>query len=291
MSAATGNTKGYTKAEPARRKLVVGNWKMNKSLREGREAFLAFEEATRALVLSGALDVGLAVPALMLPEIATRRRTARAYAQNVHWGTSGAFTGETPAAHLAELRASGSLVAHSERRQMNGETDATAGGRAAALLAAGLECVLCVGETLAEREAGKLRSVLTRQLQGAFAAAGLSRGDKALGSDPNAPLLSIAYEPVWAIGTGKAATPLEAQEAHAFLRSELTRLWGPDTASRIRLLYGGSVTNANAAAFFACPDVDGALVGGASLDPAAFATLCGIAASAVPSPASGVARA
>jgi len=265
-----------------RRKLLVGNWKMNKSLREGRESLLAFEEATRSLREVGEkgtrVDVGLAVPTLLLPDIAPRRRSVRVYAQNAHWATNGAFTGETPVAHLAELSITGSLVAHSERRQMNGETDATAGKRTAALLKAGLECVLCVGETLSEREAGCVREVLTRQLATAFSTAGLVTSEMAMGSDPAAPLLSIAYEPVWAIGTGKAATPVEAQEAHAHIRAELSRLWGDSAASRMRLLYGGSVTLANAASFFSCPDVDGALVGGASLDPAAFAALCAAAA-------------
>ncbi|MCA2958964.1 MAG: triose-phosphate isomerase [Silvanigrellales bacterium] len=261
-----------SKTSPIRRKLVVGNWKMNKALGEGRDAFLAFEELTRTL--QSDVDVGLALPALMLPEVALRRRHVRLYAQNVHWAKNGAFTGETPASHLAELSLSGSLVAHSERRQMNGETDATAGGRIAALLDSGLEAVFCVGETLVERESGRLKEVLTRQLEGAFTSAGLGRPDRALGADPNSPLLSVAYEPVWAIGTGKAATPVEAQEAHAFLRGELTRLWGQEAAARTRLLYGGSVTPANATAFFGCADIDGALVGGASLDPRGFADLC-----------------
>jgi triosephosphate isomerase (TIM) len=259
-----------------RRKLVVGNWKMNKSLREGREAFLAFQEI--ALPLAGKVDVGLAAPALMLPELASRRKNARLYAQNVHWAKNGAFTGETPATHLAQLALSGSLVSHSERRQMNAETDVTAGKRVEALLHSGLEAIFCIGETLAEREAGQLRSVLTRQIEVAFAAGNLLRGDVAVGSDPASPLMAIAYEPVWAIGTGKAATPVEAQEAHGFIRQELTRIWGESAASRLRILYGGSVTPANAPTFFACPDVDGALVGGASLDPQGFATLCGFAA-------------
>ena len=269
------NTVSNTGA-PRRRKLVVGNWKMNKSLREGREAFLAFEELSAPL--AGKVDVGLAVPALMTPELASRRRAVRLYAQNVHWAASGAFTGETPVSHLAELAGSGSLVSHSERRQMNAETDATAGERTAALLRAGLEAIFCIGETLAQRESGNLRSVLTRQIEGAFTAGNLMRGDLALGSDPASPLLSIAYEPVWAIGTGKAATAIEAQEAHGFIRQEVSRLWGQATASRLRILYGGSVTPANASSFFACPDVDGALVGGASLDPKGFAALCAYAA-------------
>ena len=270
-----------------RRKLVVGNWKMNKSLREGREAFLAFEETTRALrdapsgpAGKGGVDVGLAVPTLLLPDIAGRRKSVRLYSQNVHWAASGAFTGESPVSHLAELSLSGSLVAHSERRQMNAETDVTAGQRTAALLAAGLECVLCIGETLSEREAGCVKEVLTRQLASAFSSGRLATAEKAFGSDPQSPLLSIAYEPVWAIGTGKAATPVEAQEAHAHVRAELARLWGAEAALRLRILYGGSVTIANSDAFFGCPDVDGALVGGASLDPVAFAALCAAAGAA-----------
>ena len=264
----------------SRKKLVVGNWKMHKSLFQGREDFAAFEGMVkeRAKVDTGFPHVGLAVPALMLPSISQTARFAKLYAQNVHWAASGAFTGETPVSHLAELGAQGSVVAHSERRQMNGETNSTAGLRMNALLGAGLECILCVGETLEQREAGELKKVLREQIFSALVplAANAPRllSPLALGSDAGRPLLSIAYEPVWAIGTGKAATPVEAQEAHLYIRGLLNEILGQENANLLRLLYGGSVNLKNAREFFACPDVDGALVGGASLNPVDFFQLC-----------------
>lgn len=255
-----------------RQKLIIGNWKMHKTAHAARMDFLAFAERTKAL--AGRVDVGYAVPALYVAELAARRTQVGVYAQNAHWAAQGAFTGEIAAPMLSDVAARGSLVAHSERRQMNGETDATAGKRVGALLRTGLEAVLCVGETLAQRETGALKEVLTRQLSEALGASGAAHATDVLGSDPMRPLLSIAYEPVWAIGTGKAATPVEAQEAHAFVRAELGRILGQSMAAKIRILYGGSVTTTNAAGFLQCPDVDGALVGGACLDPVGFSQLC-----------------
>jgi triosephosphate isomerase (TIM) len=170
------------------------------------------------------------------------------YAQNVHWEPEGAFTGEVSAPMLLELGVTGSLVGHSERRQYFGETDETVALRTRAALDAGLEVIACVGETLAEREAGETEEVLRRQL---FV---LEPHDR----------LVIAYEPVWAIGTGLTATPETAQGAHAFIKSLIDR----------PVLYGGSVKPDNAAALFAQPDVDGGLVGGASLDIDSFRAIC-----------------
>ena len=169
-------------------------------------------------------------------------------AQNVHWASEGAFTGEVSPPMLRELGVYGAIVGHSERRQYFGETDETAGRRARAALDAGLAVIACVGETEAEREAGETEDVLRRQL------AVLEPHDD----------LVIAYEPVWAIGTGKTATPQLAQEAHAFIKELIPA----------PVLYGGSVKPENAAELHSQPDVDGALVGGASLDVESFATIC-----------------
>jgi len=172
----------------------------------------------------------------------------RVYAQNVHWELEGAFTGEVSPAMLAELGVTGTIVGHSERRQYFGETDETAGMRASAALEAGLAVIACVGETEEEREAGETEAVLARQVA----------------TIPAHERLVIAYEPVWAIGTGRTATPEIAQEAHAFVKS----LHGSS------VLYGGSVKPENAAVLLGLPDVDGALVGGASLDVASFEAIC-----------------
>ena len=172
----------------------------------------------------------------------------RVYAQNVHWELEGAFTGEVSPAMLAELGVTGTIVGHSERRQLFGETDETAGMRASAALEAGLAVIACVGETEEEREAGETEAVLARQVT----------------TIPAHERLVIAYEPVWAIGTGRTATPEIAQEAHAFVKS----LHGSS------VLYGGSVKPENAAVLLGLPDVDGALVGGASLDVASFEAIC-----------------
>jgi len=180
-------------------------------------------------------------------------------AQSCHWEDKGAFTGEVSASMLRELGVPWAIVGHSERRQYFGETDATAAARARAAQRAGLGVIFCLGETLFEREAGDTFSVLERQ---STVLAGL---------DPAR--LAVAYEPVWAIGTGRNATPEQAQEAHAFLRQRLASLLGDEAAEGLRILYGGSVKADNAAVLLAQTDVDGALVGGASLDVEAFSTI------------------
>ena len=179
----------------------------------------------------------------------------RVYAQNVHWELEGAYTGEVSAPMLLELGVTGAIVGHSERRQHFGESDATVGMRAEAALEAGLHVIACVGETEEEREAGETEAVLERQL------AAVPRHER----------LVIAYEPVWAIGTGKTATPEIAQEAHAFVKS----------LHEAPVLYGGSVKPENAGVLLALPDVDGALVGGASLDVASFDAICRAGAGAL----------
>ncbi len=256
-----------------RRKIVVGNWKMFKTPSEAIRDFNAFVEIAGALAEK--VDLGIAAPAVSLPGMAALRApTVSVYAQNSHWEKEGAFTGEVSVGMLQDLNVRGAVIGHSERRQYFGETNATAGKRVGALVRAGLESIFCIGETLVERERGELKKVLRDQLVQGFEAADLKNASDVMGADANRPLLSVAYEPVWAIGTGKAATPVEAQEAHAFVREVLGEIFGKDGASKIRILYGGSVNPANATSFMACPDIDGALVGGASLKPAGFVELC-----------------
>ncbi len=227
--------------------LIAGNWKMYKGPAEAAEfcavlrGRLAGLEGVDVAVCPPFVSLGAAVQALAGTEIAVA-------AQNVHWDAEGAFTGEVSAAMLLELGVYGAIVGHSERRQHFGETDGTTARRAAAALEAGIWVIACVGETEAEREAGETEAVLRRQV------AALDPHDR----------LVIAYEPVWAIGTGRTATPELAQEVHALIRSVLD----------VPILYGGSVKPENAADLLAQPDVDGALVGGASLDVESFAAIC-----------------
>jgi triosephosphate isomerase len=182
-------------------------------------------------------------------------------AQDCYWEKEGAFTGEVAVPMIADLGCSHCIVGHSERRQFFGETDATVDKKVEAVLGHGLTCIACVGETLAEREAGRTLAVLERQVRD-----GLTRH---LGSTR----LVVAYEPVWAIGTGKTATPAQAQEAHAFIRQVVAKAANVAAAESVRILYGGSVKPDNIAALMAQPDVDGGLVGGASLDAGSFATI------------------
>jgi triosephosphate isomerase len=220
-------------------KLIAGNWKMHKGPAETLAFFDRFEAPD-------GVDVVLCPPFVSLE--AAVGEDWPIYAQNVHWAGDGAFTGEISAAMLVELGVQGALVGHSERRQYFGESDDSVRARAEAALEAGLKVIACVGESEAEREAGLTEGVLTRQV------AVLPRHAD----------LVIAYEPVWAIGTGKTATKEMAQAAHAFIKSL------HDT----RVLYGGSVKPENAGELLAQLDVDGALVGGASLDPESFAAIC-----------------
>jgi triosephosphate isomerase (TIM) len=226
--------------------LIAGNWKMFKGPAETR----VFLEAFRA---PSGVDVVVCPPYVSLA--AAVQHGVTVYAQNVHWATEGAYTGEVSAPMLVELGVAGAIVGHSERRQYFGETDETVARRAHAALEAGLGVIACVGESLEERESGQTELVLRLQVEAVRDAVGAH--DR----------LVIAYEPVWAIGTGRTATPEQAQEAHAFIRGLLER----------PVLYGGSVKPENAGALLTQPDVDGALVGGASLDPASFAAICAAA--------------
>jgi triosephosphate isomerase len=193
-------------------------------------------------------------------------------AQNVHPEPSGAFTGEVAAGMLAELGCRYAIVGHSERRALFGESDAFIARKAAALLAAGIRPIVCVGESLEQREAGRTLAILEAQLGGSLAEFPRERAHE----------LAIAYEPVWAIGTGLTATPEIAQEAHAFLRGQLTSRFG-EAGAEIQIQYGGSVKPENVSTLMAQPDIDGALVGGASLEPESFSKIVRFGAQEGPS--------
>lgn len=256
-----------------RKKLIIGNWKMFKDASTASSDFQILADLIAAKHLS--VEVGIAAPSIYLAELARKTKNVLAlFAQNAHWAEEGAFTGEVSPSMLKSIRVMGSLIAHSERRQQFAETNQTAGARVGALIAAGMRAVYCVGETLQEREQGKLQEVLFTQLEQAFVASKIRNAQEFIGSDPYKPLLSIAYEPVWAIGTGKAATAVEAQEAHALIRAFLGQYFGAEISSKLQILYGGSVKANNVQDFISCPDIDGALVGGASLLPSDFALLC-----------------
>ncbi len=231
--------------------LIAGNWKMHK----GPEETAAFCRALRdQLEWVDGVDVAVCPPFVSLSAAvqALAGTDIAVAAQNVHWEVEGAFTGEISAPMLFELGVYGAIVGHSERRQLFGETDEGVARRAAAALEAGLWVIACVGETEAERDAGETENVLRRQV------APLEAHEQ----------LVIAYEPVWAIGTGRTATPEQAQDAQGFLRGLID----------VPILYGGSVKPENAAELLAKPDVDGALVGGASLEAASFTAICKAAA-------------
>lgn len=184
-------------------------------------------------------------------------------AQDVFWETTGAFTGEVCAPMLASVGCSHVIIGHSERRQLFGETDETVNRKLLASLEAGLTAIVCVGELLKEREAGLTDDILRRQTQGAFREVSNEKADQ----------IALAYEPVWAIGTGKTATPGIAAEAHRTIRAELETIFGTPIAAQTRILYGGSVKPENAKALMSEEEIDGALVGGASLDPQSFAAI------------------
>jgi len=241
---------------------VVGNWKLNKTIAEA----LAFvTELKNQLGAVKGVQVGVAPVFTALHAVAKRLEGSSLLVcgQDCHWETTGAWTGEVSAPLLADAGASWAIVGHSERRQFFGDTSASVGAKAKAALAAGLGAIVCVGELLAERDAGRTLAVVDEQLAGALG--GLDAEAKDL-----ATRLVIAYEPVWAIGTGRTATPGQAQEVHAQIRARRTGRFGGDIASTMRIQYGGSVKPANAEALMAEADIDGALVGGASLEAADF---------------------
>ena len=241
----------------SRKKIVAGNWKMN--LDRTKAADLAQAVAGRSQE-AGGVELVLCPPAVYVETVGTalgRTGTAAVAlgAQNMHDKASGAFTGEVAPPMLVDLGCRYVILGHSERRTLFGETDAIVNAKTKAALAAGLTPIVCVGETLEEREANRTQAVVTTQVNGSLA--GLTAADLEK--------IVVAYEPVWAIGTGKVATPQQAQEVHALIRGLLGSLASPAVAARVRIQYGGSVKPDNAADLAAQPDIDGALVGGASL--------------------------
>jgi len=245
-----------------RRPVIAGNWKMFKTQAETR----AFFEAFKPLVASaGHCDIVIAppFPALAAAVEAARGSNITIAAQNAHWEKQGAFTGEVSMGMLVEAGCRGVIIGHSERRQFFGDTDVWVHRKVKAALEAGLTPIVCVGETLAEREGNLTHAVLKRQFEGGLGSL--------TGADFSRILL--AYEPVWAIGTGRTATPEMAAEAHRYLRELAAAQFTADRASAIRILYGGSVKPDNIRGLMAQVEIDGALVGGASLEPQSFAAI------------------
>lgn len=244
-----------------RKRIVAANWKMNLTAGEA--------ESYIKTLLMEAGDDHTEVEIILCPPFTALGKASETLgdniavklgAQNMNAHKSGAYTGEISAAMLRELFVRYVILGHSERRQLFGETDQTINEKLHAAHESTLKPIFCVGETLVERDAGQIESVLSRQLR---------EGLKGFGAKEVAEMV-VAYEPVWAIGTGRVATPAQAQEAHAFIRQELGVIAGEAAAERVRIQYGGSVKAENAAALLAEPDIDGALVGGASLDPREF---------------------
>ena len=237
---------------------IAGNWKMFKTVHETT----VYVKELRGLIKDTNVTVVIAPPftAVHAASEAARNSNVAVAAQNMSWEREGAFTGEISAAMLAEAGAEYVIIGHSERRTLFGETDATVNRKVTAAIAASLTPIVCIGETLEQRERNETLDVLDRQIKG-----GLDN----VSGDQVADLV-MAYEPVWAIGTGRTATPAQAGEAHAHIRSRLRQWFGATAADRCLLLYGGSVKPDNIRDLMAQPDVDGALVGGASLDVRSF---------------------
>jgi triosephosphate isomerase len=249
--------------EPARRPLCAGNWKLYKTQAEARALI---EGLRRSLATDLSVEVVVAPPftALCAAAEALAGSPIKLAAQDVHWETQGAFTGEVSAAMLADAGCSYVIVGHSERRQLFHESDLDVQRKAAAVARSGMAPIVCVGESLAQREAGETESHVLRQVELALAEL---KDEDALAS------VVLAYEPIWAIGTGRTAAPTDAQQVHAAIRGRLDERYGPALAHRMRILYGGSVKPDNAQALMAEPDIDGALVGGASLEEESFGAI------------------
>ena len=242
-----------------RKKIIAGNWKMNKTVSEAQNLAAAIK---RDLDSEAKVDVVLCPPFTAISAVsqAVSGTQIAVGAQNMHYEPSGAYTGEISAEMLREQYCRYVILGHSERRQFFGETDASVNKKTVAALAAGLKPIVCVGETLEEREADRIEDVIRTQINGGLA--GLSEADMKN--------VVIAYEPVWAIGTGKTASPEQAQEVHAFIRSLLVGLSSQATADTVRIQYGGSMKPNNAAELLSNPDIDGGLIGGAALDAPSF---------------------
>jgi len=247
---------------PKRRPIIAGNWKMNKTTSEARDL------ASKLISLVAGVkdrDIVLAPTFTALSTVAEaiKGTNMALSAQNLFWEDKGAFTGEISAEMLLDLGCKYVIIGHSERRQFFGETDETVNKKVRQALNKGLLPIVCVGELLSEREAGKANDVIERQVVGALKGVIAAEMQK----------IVVAYEPVWAIGTGKTATPDQANEIHAFIRQKIKSLYSAEVADALRIQYGGSVTPDNVSQLMAKPDIDGALVGGASLKPESFAAL------------------
>ena len=246
----------------SRKKVIAANWKMYKTPAQAQE----FVKAFLPLVVNHDRDEIVLCPSdtsLSVVIAAAAGSNVAVGAQNMHFEDEGAFTGETSPLMLKAIAATHVILGHSERRQYFCETDETVNKKLLAALKHELKPIVCVGETLAERESGKTHEVLLRQVRVAFEGI----------TEPHCRLIVIAYEPVWAIGTGKTATPEMAAEAHAIVRKEIATVLGREAADAMRILYGGSVKPENAPALMRDAEIDGALVGGASLDPQSFAKI------------------
>jgi triosephosphate isomerase len=245
-----------------RRPIIAGNWKMNKTSVEARDLALKLIP-----LVAGVKDRDVVLAptftALHAVNEAIKGTNMALAAQDLFWEDKGAFTGEISAEMLLDSGCKYVIIGHSERRQYFGETDITVNKKLRQALNKGLFPIVCVGETLKEREAGKANEVIERQLSGALKGVNAAEMQKVV----------IAYEPVWAIGTGRTATPEQANEIHGFIRKQVEISHGQETAGSLRIQYGGSVTPENVSSLMAMPDIDGALVGGASLKPESFAAL------------------
>jgi triosephosphate isomerase (TIM) len=245
-----------------RRPVIAGNWKMFKTISETKAFFSSFLP-----LVSGVshCEIVVAPPFVSLAPAAAAATGSRVAisAQDVYWKKEGAFTGEVSIPMLRDAGCTHTIIGHSERRQFFGETDETVNEKARAAIAGGLQPIVCVGETLAERDAGKAAEVVRRQVREGLAQ--LTESDLS-------PMI-VAYEPVWAIGTGRTATPETAAEMHGEIRRTIGEIWGAKAAEAMRILYGGSVKPDNIQELMRREDIDGALVGGASLDPTSFAAI------------------
>ena len=238
-----------------RKPIIVGNWKMNKTCKETVEFINSVDGE-----LNDACTYGVAVPFTALKDATATAKNLVIAAENCHFEDSGAFTGEVSVPMLEELGIKYCIIGHSERRQMFGDTDETVNKKAKRLIAAGMTPILCIGETEAQYDAGETEKVIRDQLTGSIA--DLDAKDVAN--------MVIAYEPIWAIGTGKSATKEDAQNCCAIVRDQVKVMYGQEAADSVRVQYGGSVKPGNIVEYMACPDIDGALIGGASLKADSF---------------------
>jgi triosephosphate isomerase len=246
-----------------RKKILAANWKMNLT---NSEAVSYLETFLSEIGQVNDVEIVIIPPFTAIPALVSASEkipAVRIGAQNMHWEKNGAFTGEVSATMLRALYVKYVIIGHSERRALFGETDEIVNRKVRAALEAGLRPIICVGETLHERDSGQVEEVLGRQLR------------KGLENviEKDLPEIVVAYEPCWAIGTGRSATPAEAEQVHAFIRLDLSELFGVATADRVRIQYGGSVKPENAEDLMRQKNIDGALIGGASLDPRSFARI------------------